>query len=351
MTARLTLTAAGAAAIADGANIGLSGVTFTRLATGAGTGTGDQSARTALEDERDIVAVTGAASTPARIALRADYSPSETYAVTEIGLFARVGAAGEEFLAAYWIGASATDAAAAAAPNTALVIAGVIEVASAAADVTVTPAVNIAVGVPANVVYQTQHATEDQRGIIELATRLEGIALTDRERAITAYVLGEVLKSYAALSDATFTRARGPTRASGDSGTDFATTEFVADALTSRSLRPVELYYNAAGLNLATGASGTSVTLSEGLSGFRYIECLFRQTSPSVPPTGKIGRAGIRASVRVIVADIPTARTIAYQLLVSDNSAIRAWRTSDTTLVLDGGTPTDALHAVIGYTA
>ena len=287
MTARLTLTAAGAGAIADGANVGLAGVTFTHLAIGAGTGTGDQSARAALEDERDTVAVTGAASTPARIAIRADYSPSETYAVTEIGLFARVGAAGEEFLAAYWIAESAPDAAAAAAPNTALVIAGIIEVVSAAADVTVTPAVNIAVGVPANVVYQTQHATEDGRGIIELATRLEGIALTDRVRAITAYVLSAVLESYAALADATFTRARGPTRASGDSGTDFATTEFVADALTSRSLRPVELYYNEAGLDLATAVPGTSVTLSEGLSGFRYVEFLLQQTSPSVvqPPT------------------------------------------------------------------
>ena len=158
MTAPLTLTAVGAGAIADGANTGLAGVTFTRLALGSGTGTGDQSARTALDTQRDVVAVTGSASSEARIALRADYMPTESYAVTEVGLLARVGADGQEFLCAYWIAASTANAAAAAAPNTTLTIAGVVEVVAAAADINVALATNIAIGVPANLVYQADLA-------------------------------------------------------------------------------------------------------------------------------------------------------------------------------------------------
>ena len=197
MTARLTLTDAGAGAIADGANVGLAAVTFTRLALGSGTGAGDQSARTALAAQHDIVAVTGAAPTPDRIALRGDYMPSQAYAVTEVGLFARVGAGGAEFLLAYWIAESATDAVAAAALNTVLIIAGVVEVVGAEADITVTPAVNIAVGVPANVVYQSQHATEDRRGILEISTRPETSAGTDDASAVTPLKLAQRLAAYA----------------------------------------------------------------------------------------------------------------------------------------------------------
>lgn len=196
MTARLTLTAAGIAAIADGANVGLAAVTFTRLALGSGTGMGDQSARTALDTRQDIVAVTGSAPTPGRVAIRGDFAPSQAYAVTEVGLFARVGAMGAEFLCAYWIAESDADAVAAAASGTALVIAGIVEVVSAAADINIAPAVNIQIGAPANVVYQSQHATVDRRGIIELATLIEGRAGTDDERAITALVLTAILGGY-----------------------------------------------------------------------------------------------------------------------------------------------------------
>ena len=196
MTASLALTAAGIAAIADGANVGLAAVTFTRLALGSGTGMGDQSARTALETQKDIVAVTGSASTPGRIAIRGDYAPTETYAVTEVGLFAKVGAQGAEFLCAYWIAESDEDAVAAAAAGTALVIAGIVEVVAAAADINIAPAVNIQIGAPANAVYLDRHATVDQRGIIELATLLEGRNGTDDERAITALVLAGILADY-----------------------------------------------------------------------------------------------------------------------------------------------------------
>lgn len=196
MTASLTLTAAGIAAIADGANVGIAAVTFTRLALGSGTGMGDQSARAALETQKDIVAVTGSASTPGRVAIRGDYAPSEAYAVTEVGLFARVGAGGAEFLCAYWIAESDAEAVAAAAADTALVIAGIVEVVSAGADIDIAPAVDIQIGAPANVVYQNQRATVDQRGIVELATAIEAGAGADNERAITALVLAGILADY-----------------------------------------------------------------------------------------------------------------------------------------------------------
>ena len=197
MTAQLTLTTAGASAVADGANIGLSEVTFTRLALGSGTGAGDQSARVALETQRDIEAVTGVpAPAPGRIPIRADYIPSEVYAVTEVGLFARIGA-GAEFLCAYWIAESAANAVASAAVNTTLIIAGIIEVQSAGADIAIAPAVNISIGAPANVVYTDRHATEGQRGIIEIATQGETNTGADDERAVTALKLAERLAAYA----------------------------------------------------------------------------------------------------------------------------------------------------------
>ena len=194
MTARLTLTDAGAAAIASDAHVGIEAVTFTRLALGSGTGAGDQSSRAALDAQHDVEAVTGSTMTN-RIAIRADYTPAQDYSVTEAGLFAQVGA-GAEFLAAYWIAESATDALAAAASGTTLVLAGVVEIQDAGADINIAPALNISIGAPAGVVYQAQHATVDQRGIAELATLLEGRGGLDDERIITALVLAGVLERY-----------------------------------------------------------------------------------------------------------------------------------------------------------
>ena len=205
MTARLTLTDAGAGAIADGANVGTQAVTFTRLALGSGTGMGDQSARTLLESQQDIEDVTGSAATPRRIAIRADFVPSAGYAVTEVGLFGRVGA-GVEFLVSYWIAASAADAVATAATGTTLVIAGIVEVVSLGADIVVAPALNIAIGVPADVVRTTDHATVDQRGIVELATVAEARAGTDTKRAVTAQGLEARLGDIPAVPNADTSR-------------------------------------------------------------------------------------------------------------------------------------------------
>ncbi len=184
MTMHLAMTAAGLAAIADASNIGTSAVRFTKLAVGAGTGTGDQSARTALIDQKAIADVTGQASGDTRIAIRADYSPTENFIVTEAGLFARIGA-GAEFLAAYWVAEDANGALASAAADTALIVAGLIAIEASSAAITVTPAVNISVGVPDNVVLKTDHATTEARGIVELATTTEARTGTDTERAVT----------------------------------------------------------------------------------------------------------------------------------------------------------------------
>lgn len=195
MTARLILTAAGAASVAHDVNLGTEAVTFTRLALGSGTGAGDQSARTVLDAQHDIEDVTGS-TTDNRIALRADYAPTQAYAVTEVGLFARIGG-GAEFLAAYWIGEAAPDAVAAAAPGTALIVAGVVEVQRAGADIAVAPAVNISVGVPGDVVREDRHATESDRGLIELSTQPETDAGADDERAVTPRKLAVRLAAYA----------------------------------------------------------------------------------------------------------------------------------------------------------
>lgn len=184
MTMHLAMTTAGLAAVTDAENVGTAAVSFTKLAIGAGTDTGDQSARTALIDQKMTEAVTGAASGTTRIALRADYAPTESFAVTEAGLFARVGT-GAEFLAAYWVAENAAGALASAANGTALVIAGVVAIESSSADIEVTQSMSVSVGVPDNVVLKTDHASETERGIVELATPAEARAGTDSERAVT----------------------------------------------------------------------------------------------------------------------------------------------------------------------
>lgn len=196
MTAALVLTAAGAAAIADGANIGTRAVTFTRLALGDGTGMGDRSGQMALESQQDIVAVAGSTAVPGRIPIRGDFMPTQTYAATEIGLFARIGDDGAEFLAAYWIAEDAAGAFAGAAAGTALVVAGIVEIVANAADINIAPAVNISVGVPPDVIRESDHATVDQRGIVRLATAILARAGRNADRAITPATLAAVLADY-----------------------------------------------------------------------------------------------------------------------------------------------------------
>ena len=149
MANALRLTTTGRALIADGANTGLSAVRLTHLAVGSGHAAGGagNDARAALRNERNRAAVSGAADAAGQVAYRADFAPTETYSVTEAGIFGRVGSSGAVTLLAYWTDGGT--ALAAAVPGAALTIAGVLEVQAAAADVTVTVSTALTLGDPA----------------------------------------------------------------------------------------------------------------------------------------------------------------------------------------------------------
>ena len=178
MTAALTVTDAGRALLADGQNRGVRAVTVTRIAIGDGTGAVD-AGLAALRSERHSQAAGGTTAVPGRIALRADFAPDATYAVTEIGVFGRAGAAGAETLLAYWSSADAAGAAAAAVSGTNLVVAGQIDIANSAADVDVAPAVTVAIE-------SVDDATTELSGKVELATLDEMRAGSDAARVGTA---------------------------------------------------------------------------------------------------------------------------------------------------------------------
>lgn len=189
MSVTLTLTDRARTELADGTARGVRGVNLTRIAIGAGTtpaGT-DDTARAALRDQKDAAAVTGDTAVAGRIAVRADFSAiAETFAVTEVGLFARTGAAGAEWLFGYWCAAGAGDAIARADPAATLVVAGTVEIAASAAEISVTLAVTVRVG-------GDGPATTSARGAVELATPAEARAGTDDERAITPEGLAAVI--------------------------------------------------------------------------------------------------------------------------------------------------------------
>ncbi len=144
----MRLTRAGRGLLADAENAGTAAVRLTALALGAGSaaaGAGND-ARTALRDERDRAAVTGAAGKQAdgRIAVRADCTPTATYSVTEAGLLGRVGGSGAETLVAYWTDGGR--ALAVAAQGAALTVAGVLDVQAAAADIAVDVSASVTLG-------------------------------------------------------------------------------------------------------------------------------------------------------------------------------------------------------------
>ena len=229
----LVLTAAGRTALADANNVATQAVTLTRLALGDETraADADDDARTALRSQEDIEDVTGSTS-GSRIAVRASFTPTEAYSVTEVGLFARVGASGTEFLFAYWAAVTDSgDAIAATATDATLIVAGVVEIVASNADVDVTVAANIAVGVPADVVRNTDRASTTARGIVELATGTEHRTGTDAERALTAKSAADAIggaEAYPALRNA----LRGALYAASEShrGTIRLATEALADA-------------------------------------------------------------------------------------------------------------------------
>ena len=140
----LRLTTIGRQTLADGANRRTRAVTLTRLAAGSGSGPGGAAndARTTLRNERASAAATGATALAGRLVARADLMPAVAFNVTEVGLFAQVGSAAE-ILLAYWT--KGGDVLAAASPGVTIVLAAVIEIQAAAAEIAVTlnPAVTI----------------------------------------------------------------------------------------------------------------------------------------------------------------------------------------------------------------
>ncbi len=175
----IRLTDAGRAAIADGDNVGIAQVTITQFALGDGSGPGGAADddRTALRSQRDINAVTGSAPADDQIAVRSDLIPSGSYAVTEAGLFARIGA-GPEFLFGYWTAAG--DPWFQVSPGVTAVAVAVLDVVNAAADVNVTVSTAITLQAP-------PAATTERDGIVRLATP-EDLALHN-ERVLTGVTL------------------------------------------------------------------------------------------------------------------------------------------------------------------
>ena len=140
----LLLTAAARTQLADGQNLGTRAVTITRVAVGDQHGVAEAtetSARTTMRNERDDAVAGGATNVSGRIAVRAEIVPGAAYAVSEVGLFARV-ETDPEFLFAYWTddGAVLVNAAL----GTRTVVAAVVDIVGAAADVAVTVSPTVA---------------------------------------------------------------------------------------------------------------------------------------------------------------------------------------------------------------
>ncbi len=144
----LRITDAGRAALADGNNRGTNAITLTKMAIGSGQGPGGEAddGRTALRTLKETVALTGSSMVAGRIAVRGEFNPAEAYGVSELGLLGQVGAGAEE-LYAYWTDGGALLASTV--DGTRLVIAGTLDIAPAAAEVTVTVDASISLGDPA----------------------------------------------------------------------------------------------------------------------------------------------------------------------------------------------------------
>ena len=148
MAFELRLTDLGRAALADGSNRGTNAVRLTKMAIGSGQGPGGAAddSRTALRNQRAVVALGGSTMVSGRIAVRGEFQPTAAYGVTELGLLGRVGT-DPEILVAYWTDGGERLASTVA--DTRLVIAGSIDIAPAAAEVTVNVDASVSLGDPA----------------------------------------------------------------------------------------------------------------------------------------------------------------------------------------------------------
>ena len=149
----LSVTAAGRAALADQANVGVAAVTLTHMAFGDGRRAAgeDDDARVALRSERVRAAVVGVAAGEERVAAKADVAaPGATFSCTEIGLIARAG--GADVLLAYWAAGAGEDPAFAVDAATRLVTAVALDVSQSAADVAVTVSPSVVFGASSDTV-------------------------------------------------------------------------------------------------------------------------------------------------------------------------------------------------------
>ena len=147
MAFELRITDLGRAALADGANRGTNAIRLTKMVIGDGSGPGGvaDDGITALRNQRAVAALDGTSMVSGRIAVRGEFNPAAAYGVSELGLLGRVGQGAEE-LYAYWTDGGTLLASTVA--DTRLVIAGSLDIAPAAAEVTVTVSAEVSLGDP-----------------------------------------------------------------------------------------------------------------------------------------------------------------------------------------------------------
>ena len=138
MTFQVRLTDAGRAALADGANRALRAIEIQSIEIGSSAGPGGTAddARTALRARIATLPGTGVTTVPGRVIVTGEYRPSALVTVREVGLIARIGSAGSDFLLGFWT--HPTTIVARPEPGTVLSIAITLDIAAAAAAVTVT---------------------------------------------------------------------------------------------------------------------------------------------------------------------------------------------------------------------
>lgn len=149
MTA-LRLTDAGRAAVADGANRAMRAIQIRSIEIGTGAaGVGSDDARTALRARQATAPATGSSAVAGRIAVRGTFAASASYDVREVGIIARIGDAGDEFLFAYRAAATPI---ARAISGTTLIVGVVIEVTRSTAEITVTVDASLSVSIASDVI-------------------------------------------------------------------------------------------------------------------------------------------------------------------------------------------------------
>ena len=184
----LRITDAGREALADGTNRGTNAVRLTKMVIGDGQGPGGAAddGRTALRNQRAVVALGGSTMVSGRIAVRGEFNPDAAYGVTELGLLGQVGT-DPEILVAYWTDGGERLASTVA--NTRLVIAGSLDIAPAAAEVTVNIDASVSLGDPALTASVTALGTRAdalEAADTALDTRVDALEDADFGALITA---------------------------------------------------------------------------------------------------------------------------------------------------------------------